>query len=158
MTLLVSFLCVLFLVTLENLLFQVAKRREKLLNYMLFLRVTPTLPNTFINVASPIVGVPYHIFFLATFIGLIPAAYVTVRVLFTTWTFNSNASAHTSLRKSSCAKHQEFLFLVQAGLALGELRSLGDLYDFQAVATLFFIGIVTVTPTLISKSQNKNVD
>lgn len=60
--------------------FQVGKRREKLLNYMLFLRVTPTLPNTFINFASPIVDVPYHIFFLATSIGLIPAAYVTVRV------------------------------------------------------------------------------
>ncbi|KAJ9707206.1 hypothetical protein PVL29_002278 [Vitis rotundifolia] len=59
---------------------QVSKRRERLLNYMLFLRVTPTLPNTFINVASPMVDVPYHIFFLATFIGLIPAAYVTVRV------------------------------------------------------------------------------
>ena len=51
-----------------------------MLNYMLFLRVTPTLPNTFINFASPIVGVPYHIFFLATAIGLIPAAFVTVRV------------------------------------------------------------------------------
>ncbi|KAK6934968.1 SNARE associated Golgi protein [Dillenia turbinata] len=58
---------------------QVAKRRERLLNYMLFLRVTPTLPNTFINVASPIVNVPYDIFLLATIIGLIPAAYVTVR-------------------------------------------------------------------------------
>lgn len=62
--------------------FQVTKRREKLLNYMLFLRVTPTLPNTFINLASPIVDVPYHIFFFATLIGLIPAAYVTVRVNF----------------------------------------------------------------------------
>lgn len=61
--------------------FQVAKRRQKLLNYMLFLRVTPTLPNTFINFASPIVDVPYHIFFFATLVGLIPAAYVTVRVL-----------------------------------------------------------------------------
>ncbi|THU73193.1 hypothetical protein C4D60_Mb04t20230 [Musa balbisiana] len=101
---------------------QVAKRREKLLNYMLFLRVTPTLPNTFINVASPIVDVPYHIFFLATIIGLIPAAYVTVR----------------------------------AGIALGELRSVADLYDFQAIATLFFIGIVSVTPTLINKSQTVN--
>ncbi|CAD6249875.1 unnamed protein product [Miscanthus lutarioriparius] len=59
---------------------QVAKRREKLLNYMPFLRVTTTLPNTFINFSSPIVGVPYHTFFLATAIGLIPAAYVTVRV------------------------------------------------------------------------------
>lgn len=48
---------------------------------MLFLRVTPTLPNTFINVASPIVDVPFHIFLLATVIGLIPAAFVTVRVM-----------------------------------------------------------------------------
>ncbi|PRQ18814.1 putative SNARE associated golgi family protein [Rosa chinensis] len=99
---------------------QVAKRRQGLLNYMLFLRLTPTLPNTFINVASPIVDVPYHIFFLATSIGLIPAAYVTVR----------------------------------AGLALGELRSLGDLYDFNSIATLFFIGVVSVTPTLVSKNKS----
>ncbi|XP_015891693.2 uncharacterized membrane protein At4g09580 [Ziziphus jujuba] len=99
---------------------QVAKRRKRLLNYMLFLRLTPTLPNTFINVASPIVDVPYHIFFLGTVIGLIPAAYVTVR----------------------------------AGIALGELQSLGDLYDFNSMATLFLIGIVSVTPTLVSKSKS----
>ncbi|XP_023738894.1 uncharacterized membrane protein At4g09580 [Lactuca sativa] len=98
---------------------QVAKRRSGLLNYMLFLRVTPTLPNTFINVASPIVDVPYHIFFLATSLGLIPAAYVTVR----------------------------------AGIALGELRSIGDLYDMHSIGTLFLIGLVSITPTLIS---NKN--
>lgn len=98
---------------------QVAKRREGLLNYMLFLRVTPTLPNTFINVASPIVDVPYHIFLLATVIGLIPAAFVTVR----------------------------------AGITLGELQSVGDLYDFQSLATLFLIGIVSVTPTLIGNKS-----
>ncbi|KAK9667821.1 hypothetical protein RND81_13G013000 [Saponaria officinalis] len=102
---------------------QVAKRRQNLLNYMLFLRVTPTLPNTFINLASPIVNVPYHIFFLATFIGLIPAAYVTVR----------------------------------AGITLGELRSIGDLYDFHSIATLFLIGIVTVTPTLMNKNKPEAV-
>jgi len=33
--------------------FQVAKRKEKLLNYMLLLGVTPTLPNTFLNFAVP---------------------------------------------------------------------------------------------------------
>lgn len=44
----------------------------------------------------------------------------------------------------------------QAGIALGELRSVADLYDFQAIATLFFIGIVSVTPTLINKSQTVN--
>ncbi|KAL3330879.1 hypothetical protein AABB24_034618 [Solanum stoloniferum] len=98
---------------------QVAKRRKGLLNYMLFLRVTPTLPNTFINVASPIVGVPYHAFFFATVIGIIPAAYVTVR----------------------------------AGITLGELQSVGDLYDMHSIVTLFLIGLVSITPTLIG---NKN--
>ncbi|XVE65315.1 hypothetical protein DITRI_Ditri07aG0171000 [Diplodiscus trichospermus] len=99
---------------------QVAQRRDSLLSYMLFLRLTPTLPNLFINVASPIVDVPYHIFFTATFIGLIPAAYITVR----------------------------------AGIALGELRSVGDLYDFNSIATLFLIGVVSVTPTLMSKTKS----
>ncbi|KAL3499956.1 hypothetical protein ACH5RR_039049 [Cinchona calisaya] len=98
---------------------EVAKRKKRLLNYMLFLRVTPTLPNTFINVASPIVDVPFHIFFLATAIGIMPAAFVTVR----------------------------------AGIALGELKSLGDLYDFQSIATLFLIGAITVTPTLIGSNS-----
>ncbi|GJN21916.1 hypothetical protein PR202_gb09439 [Eleusine coracana subsp. coracana] len=107
---------------------QVAKRREKLLNYMLFLRVTPTLPNTFINFASPIVDVPYHIFFLATAIGLIPAAYVTVRLPFSE---------------------------PQAGIALSDLRSLNDLYDPQSIALLFLIGIVSVTPTLLSKNETQ---
>ncbi|KAJ0053010.1 hypothetical protein Pint_03461 [Pistacia integerrima] len=36
-----------------------------------------------------------------------------------------------------------------SGIALGELRS-GDLYDFKSMATLFFIGVVSITPTLPS--------
>lgn len=64
---------------------QIAKRRDKLLNYMLFLRITPTLPNLFINLASPIVDVPFHIFFFATLIGLVPASYITVRVSFSSY-------------------------------------------------------------------------
>ena len=43
---------------------EVASRRRQLLNYIVFLRVTPILPNTFINVASPIVGVPLQPFAL----------------------------------------------------------------------------------------------
>ncbi|XP_021911124.1 uncharacterized membrane protein At4g09580-like [Carica papaya] len=62
---------------------EIVKRRDKLLNYMLFLRITPTLPNLFINLASPIVDIPFHVFFLATLIGLIPASYITVRVSLT---------------------------------------------------------------------------
>ncbi|KAG6406055.1 hypothetical protein SASPL_133651 [Salvia splendens] len=87
---------------------EIAKRRKKLLNYMLFLRVTPTLPNLFINLASPIVDIPFHIFFLATVVGLIPASYITVR----------------------------------AGIALGELKSLKDLYDLKTLVVLFLIGSI----------------
>ncbi|MBA0681680.1 hypothetical protein Goari_023465 [Gossypium aridum] len=98
---------------------EIAKRRDKLLNYMLFLRITPTLPNLFINLASPIVDIPFHVFFLATFVGLIPASYITVK----------------------------------AGLALGDLRSVKDLYDFKTLSVLFLIGLVSIFPTLLKKKK-----
>ncbi|KAL3634723.1 hypothetical protein CASFOL_021777 [Castilleja foliolosa] len=98
---------------------EIGKRKEKLLNYMLFLRVTPSLPNLFINLASPIVDIPFHIFFLATVIGLIPASYITVR----------------------------------AGLALGELKSVKDLYDFKTLAVLFLIGSILLLPTLLKRKR-----
>lgn len=49
---------------------------------------------------------------------------------------------------------QTCMVFVQAGIALGELQSLGDLYDFNSMATLFLIGIVSVTPTLVSKNKS----
>ncbi|CAN6440231.1 unnamed protein product [Victoria cruziana] len=98
---------------------EIAKRRDKLLNYMLFLRITPTLPNTFINVASPIVDIPFHVFFLATFVGLVPASYVTVR----------------------------------AGLALGDLKSMRDLYDLKTLVVLFLIGFVSIVPTIMKRKR-----
>eukprot|EP00899_Mesostigma_viride_P018826 jgi/Mesvir1/26945/Mv20666-RA.1 len=58
---------------------EVQRRRASLINYIIFLRITPVLPNTFINVASPIVGVPYTSFAIGTFIGLLPAGFVAVR-------------------------------------------------------------------------------
>lgn len=52
-----------------------------------------------------------------------------------------------------CIVSQFLNFLsVQAGLALGELQSMGDLYDFNSIATLFLIGVVSVTPTIMTKS------
>ncbi|XP_047982335.1 uncharacterized membrane protein At4g09580-like [Salvia hispanica] len=98
---------------------EIAKRREKLLNYMLFLRVTPTLPNLFINLASPIVDIPFHIFFLATVVGLVPASYITVR----------------------------------AGIALGELKSLKDLYDLKTLVVLFLIGSILLLPTILKRKR-----
>ncbi|KAK6787211.1 hypothetical protein RDI58_015736 [Solanum bulbocastanum] len=98
---------------------EIAKRRDKLLNYMLFLRITPTLPNLFINLASPIVDIPFHIFFSATLVGLIPAAYITVK----------------------------------AGLALGELKSVKDLYDLKTLSVLFLIGFISILPTILKRKK-----
>ncbi|KAJ3672939.1 hypothetical protein LUZ60_006313 [Juncus effusus] len=98
---------------------EIGKRKEKLVNYMLFLRITPSLPNTFINMASPIVDIPFHIFFMATLVGLIPASYITVR----------------------------------AGLALGDLKSVRDLYDLKTLVILFLIGSVAVFPAIMKRKR-----
>ena len=44
--------------------------RQNLLWYMLFLRLTPLIPNWFVNLASPLVGMPYIYFLGATFFGM----------------------------------------------------------------------------------------
>ena len=51
------------------LLAQTQANKHNLFYYLLFLRLTPLLPNWFVNVASPVVGVPLWKFALATFIG-----------------------------------------------------------------------------------------
>ena len=45
------------------------------------------------------------------------------------------------------------LSCIQAGIALGELTSLSDLYDTQSIALLFLIGVVSVTPALLGKGE-----
>ncbi|KAJ3697745.1 hypothetical protein LUZ61_001450 [Rhynchospora tenuis] len=98
---------------------EIAKRKDKLLNYMLFLRITPSLPNTFINMASPIVDIPFHIFLMATLVGIIPASYITVK----------------------------------AGLALGDLKSVRELYDFKTLLFLFLIGSVAIFPAIMNRKR-----
>lgn len=58
---------------------QVARYRADLFVYLLFLRLTPILPNWLVNLASPVVGVPLHTFAGATMLGIVPQTYLTVR-------------------------------------------------------------------------------
>lgn len=48
----------------------VERHRSHLFFYIMFLRLTPLVPNWFVNVASPVVGVPWLHFFLGTFAGV----------------------------------------------------------------------------------------
>ncbi|TYZ65228.1 hypothetical protein PybrP1_012324 [[Pythium] brassicae (nom. inval.)] len=57
---------------------RIAQNQRNLFYYLLFLRITPLLPNWFVNIASPLVDVPFKYFFLATLIGLIPANFLHI--------------------------------------------------------------------------------
>lgn len=54
-------------------------QRDNLFNYMVFLRVTPFLPNWFINLTAPVVGVPLRPFVLGTFIGVAPMSFIAIQ-------------------------------------------------------------------------------
>ena len=45
---------------------------------MLFLRITPILPNWFVNISSPIFNIPFAIFFGATLLGIAPQTFIAV--------------------------------------------------------------------------------
>eukprot|EP01098_Paradermamoeba_levis_P003903 TRINITY_DN1724_c0_g1_i1.p1 TRINITY_DN1724_c0_g1~~TRINITY_DN1724_c0_g1_i1.p1 ORF type:complete len:308 (-),score=75.73 TRINITY_DN1724_c0_g1_i1:114-1037(-) len=68
---------------------QIEKHKKNLFNYLLFLRITPLLPNWFINISSPVLGVPYVSFALATFFGIMPPTFLTVKAGLTLHTLNS---------------------------------------------------------------------
>ncbi|XP_046673072.1 transmembrane protein 41B isoform X2 [Homalodisca vitripennis] len=57
----------------------VKKHRHNIFNYILFLRITPFLPNWFINIAAPLVNVPIAPFWLGTFIGVAPPSFVAIQ-------------------------------------------------------------------------------
>lgn len=46
---------------------------------MLFLRLTPLIPNWFVNLASPLVGIPYRYFLVASFIGMMPMNFILIQ-------------------------------------------------------------------------------
>jgi len=58
----------------------VSQHSNNIVYYLLFLRLTPLLPNWFINLASPILNISYFHFAIATLFGLIPANYMYVQI------------------------------------------------------------------------------
>ncbi|KAK3828524.1 MAG: snare associated Golgi protein-domain-containing protein [Benniella sp.] len=58
---------------------KIDKKRDQLFFYFAFLRVSPFIPNWFMNVASPHLDIPVHIFFFGTLLGVLPNTLVTVQ-------------------------------------------------------------------------------
>ncbi|XP_076252812.1 transmembrane protein stas isoform X1 [Rhynchophorus ferrugineus] len=58
---------------------QVDKHKDDMLNYIIFLRITPVLPNWFINLTAPVLGVPLMPFAIGTFIGVAPPSFFAIQ-------------------------------------------------------------------------------
>ncbi|GBP56922.1 Transmembrane protein 41 homolog [Eumeta japonica] len=71
----------------------VEEHKNNLLNYIIFLRVTPFLPNWFINMSAPVIGVPLVPFALGTFIGVAPPSFVAIQAGQTLHTLTSTSDA-----------------------------------------------------------------
>lgn len=56
-----------------------SKHSDNFLNYMIFLRVTPIIPNWLINIASPVLDVPLSPFFWGTFLGVAPPSFLYIQ-------------------------------------------------------------------------------
>ncbi|KAI9168589.1 hypothetical protein H9P43_007962 [Blastocladiella emersonii ATCC 22665] len=59
---------------------QLASQHDQLFNYIVFLRVAPVVPNWFINLASPHLGITLRTFFLGTLVGVLPPSFVYARL------------------------------------------------------------------------------
>lgn len=57
----------------------VQNHRHNLFFYILFLRITPIVPNWFVNVTSSVIGVPLYMLSIGTFIGVIPPCCVWIQ-------------------------------------------------------------------------------
>lgn len=71
----------------------VHKHRDNIFNYILFLRMTPFLPNWFINLVAPVIGVPLVPFAMGTFLGVGPPSFVAIQAGQTLYKMSSSSDA-----------------------------------------------------------------
>ena len=99
--------------------------------YLLFLRLTPFLPNWFINLACPLINVRYIYFAGATFLGLIPANFMYIQAGMTL-----QSVSHDALEGSS----GHFVL------------------SYKSMGLLFFMAILSLIPTQFKKRFGDRVD
>merc|ERR1711902_320112 len=59
---------------------KVQKHKDSLMSYIIFLRITPFLPNWFINIVSPVIDVQlWPPFWIGTFIGVAPPSFIAIQ-------------------------------------------------------------------------------
>lgn len=74
---------------------KVEHHKSNILSYIIFLRITPFLPNWFINIVSPVIDVRLKPFWIGTFIGVAPPSFVAIQAGTTLQQLTSTTEALT---------------------------------------------------------------
>ncbi|KAB1272455.1 Transmembrane protein 41B [Camelus dromedarius] len=111
---------------------QVERHREHLINYIIFLRITPFLPNWFINITSPVINVPLKVFFIGTFLvltmaiakGVAPPSFVAIK----------------------------------AGTTLYQLTTAGEAVSWNSVFVLMILALLSILPAIFQKKLKQKFE
>ena len=114
---------------------KVDSHRSNLLSYILFLRITPFLPNWFINIVSPVIGVPLLPFWMGTFFGVAPPSFIFIQVF-----------DELIILYSPC---QHWIKLFKAGTTLQQLSSTMDPITVETVLLLVVFALLSLAPILL---------
>lgn len=99
-------------------------------NYLLFLRLVPLFPFWVVNIVPALLGVRFRIFFLATFIGIIPGSFVYVSV----------------------GRGLESI------LAVGKTPNLKIIFEPHILLPLLALAILALIPPLYKKARRQETD
>jgi uncharacterized membrane protein YdjX (TVP38/TMEM64 family) len=88
------------------------KTKGDLFYFALFVRMTPLIPNWFVNAASPLAGIPFYIFVSTMAIGIQIATFLSIRTGAMLFALGKNSASGESLLNGQAV--QNFLILLVA--------------------------------------------
>lgn len=118
------------------------------MNYIIFLRITPFLPNWFINITSPVINVPLGVFFIGTFLGKAIYRYCYI------YLFNHLlliCTAVFTVADFSGVAPPSFV-AINAGTTLYKLTTAGEAVSWNSLAVLCVLAVLSILPVCF---QNK---
>lgn len=134
---------------------KVKENADNVFYFMLSLRMSPLLPNWFVNAASPVAGVSLREFSLATLVGLMPINFLHVQA-------GARAAAHARRRPSArracahAAPPAARRACARAGLTIGYAHSLSSaLQNYRRVLLLLSLSLLALVPVYIKARRRR---
>lgn len=126
---------------------KVKENSDNMFYFMLSLRMSPLLPNWFVNAASPVAGVSLRIFALATLIGLMPINFLHVQ---------AGARGAQPKRRAAVPLQPQRLPLLPTGMTLGYAESLSSaLQNYQRVLLLLALSVLALVPVYVKSRRRR---